>query len=572
MGDLAGHLGPGHLLADLGQLLLVGLEVPDHGVEAVDEGHHLVAGPVLDADLEIAQTDLPRPGEELAHGDDEQALDAAGEEDDQDEEEGPRRTRSLMISWVALFSCSFSKGKGERDEELGALGPGGHGQRLERVAAEPRPLDEEWPALVDEGLIGLPVEDLRQEAAVEELAPARGDEHAVCIEDDVVRQGRADPEGQVLRGGQVGRQLDALDDEEGLDQALGVARVDGGVLDETLREEAVEEVPREDGEEEHGHDGHGQEGGVDAVRERPQRLAERRLARGQGDGDDDDDDRGQAEEEEPQKVDGLGPEVLPRREEAVAAFAPFEEVGVIDCPALPERRPKGLGGRVQALDHFRGEPRGQLARIEERTAVEVEDLAAEIDLTQRRHGVGPEDLEVGVGRIEERQHLRVERDVEDDAAQANAGLGVIPVAHEEVLFLADEREGIADDGPLLGGREIGRAAQDLGDVEREPAQRVAFGVADLEARIPVGLRDGGLLPERLGEIIIVLGVLEEGDDLPLAPVETGQRLLDEKVPPGLLGQDGVADGRLDEAVGPGDAQTVDGAGQPQGGQDEAGDP
>ena len=33
-----------------------------------------------------------------------------------------------------------------------------------------------------------------------------------------------------------------------------------------------------------------------------------------------------------------------------------------------------------------------------------------------------------------------------------------------------------------------------------------------------------------------------------------------------------ADGRLDEAVGPGDAQTVDGAGQPQGGQDEAGDP
>ena len=54
-----------------------------------------------------------------------------------------------------------------------------------------------------------------------------------------------------------------------------------------------------------------------------------------------------------------------------------------------------------------------------------------------------------------------------------------------------------------------------------------------------------------------LGVLEKGDDLPLAAVEAGQGLLDEEIAPGFLGQDGMGDRRFEEPVGPDGAQAVD---------------
>ena len=175
VGDLAGHLGPGHLLAHLGQLLLVGLEVPDHRVEAVDEGHHLVPGLVLDGHLEVAQADLAGPGQELADGNDDHALDAAGEDDDEDDEEGREDDEELDDLLRGLVQLLPLEGEGQGDEERRVLGLVGDGQGLEGIAAEPRPLDEEGLAVIDQGLVGLPVEDLREQPAREELAPARSD-------------------------------------------------------------------------------------------------------------------------------------------------------------------------------------------------------------------------------------------------------------------------------------------------------------------------------------------------------------------------------------------------------------
>ena len=153
-----------------------------------------------------AKSRLPRlasrvPAEQLPDGRDDHRADPAGQGDDGQEEDGredqgeleelPRRRGDLL----AL------EGEGERDHQPRAEPGVGDGQGPEGELPDALVLGVEGIVFELDAVIDLAVEKVGEHPGVEELAPAGGDEPALAVEVDVVRDRRADPEHQVLGRG-----------------------------------------------------------------------------------------------------------------------------------------------------------------------------------------------------------------------------------------------------------------------------------------------------------------------------------------------------------------------------------
>ena len=222
---------------------------------------------MVDADLKIAETDLVRSRQELADGDDDHHPDRPGEEEDQAGEEDGDQEQEFHEFSRGPRRLLLLEGEGQGDQKRGAAEIVGDGQGLEGIPADPLPLGPEGGLLTAQPVIDLAVKKLGEEAGIEELAPARGQEPGVPVEVDVVGQGGADPEDQVFRRGGKARRIFRLDVDEVLQDAPGETRVAGGFLDETVGEDPVEEVPGEEREKEQRDQGDRKKGRINPVGE-----------------------------------------------------------------------------------------------------------------------------------------------------------------------------------------------------------------------------------------------------------------------------------------------------------------
>ena len=185
-------------------------------------------------------------------------------------------------------------------------------------------------------------------------------------------------------------------------------------------EDAVEEAPGEDREQEQGHQGDREKRRIDPVRERPEDVAERQSPGSEGGRQDEDQDEKDLEGQELEELDGPGAKPLFAGVQGKELALVAEIEGTVRPVSVPERVPERGSGSGEAGQDVGREPRGDLPRIRQKAAVGAENGQPEVHGVQGRDGAGPEQLEIGIGRIEEGEHFGVEGQEQKGPAERRA--------------------------------------------------------------------------------------------------------------------------------------------------------